>query len=385
MKVGIEGAFKDLAGAIMACFDNLEDGTNKKNDTMKKSLNSIKDMVENIEKVVKEPKESQTDQKTSSGDAPRVSKPSPPRSSTSAAPPPSSNQQPPMPAHQKKKKSSYLKKPKVLVVGDSLAHSANFSNIEMVTKSRVKTIKAYSSIRDTNARYPNKNFTDVTSAALVNTQEEDDFSYLVLSAPTVDISNMDTSKLRTNDNIEVYKQKAISSCQNMFAVAQAALTRHPQLNKVVILEHSPRHDTNAVDPIGLKPKLAKYANSSFAELWHSSALKDRIMIGKHNLECSGDQLEARYRDDWSGRYDGVHLYGTQGKDAYSSSLCQIIRAALSTSHSTFSTSPFSSTFHSSCPQTLHQESQKQKTSQRSQKDQDIYNVPVSNQFDILGN
>ena len=270
-------------------------------------------------------------------------------------------------------------------MGDSLAHSANFSNIEEVTKSRVKTTKAYSSIRDTNARYPNKNFADVTSAALVNTQEDDDFSFLVLSAPTVDISNMDTSKLRPNDNIEVYKEKALSSCQNMFGVAQAALTRHPQLKKIVIMEHAPRYDTNAVDPTGLKPKLSKYANSSFQQLWHSSALKNRIVIGKHNLECGGDQLEGRYRDDWSGRYDGVHFYGRKGRNAYSSSLCQIVKSALYTSQTKFSSSSFSSTFHSSCPQTLFQQPQKQKKSHRSQMDQDIYNVPVSNQFEILEN
>jgi hypothetical protein len=162
----------------------------------------------------------------------------------------------------------------------------------------------------------------------------------VLSAPTVDISNMDTSKLRSNDNIEVYKQKTIISCQNMFGVAEAALTRHPELNKVVIMEHAPRHDTKAVDPTGIKPKLAKYANSSFAQLWHSSALKDRIVIGELNLECSGDQIEDRYRDDWSGRYDGVHLYGSQGKIAYSSSVGQILKSALSTSNLTSSPSSF---------------------------------------------
>ena len=39
----------------MASLDNLEDGTKNKNASMKKSLNNIKDMVENIEKVVKEP------------------------------------------------------------------------------------------------------------------------------------------------------------------------------------------------------------------------------------------------------------------------------------------------------------------------------------------
>ena len=219
---------------------------------------------------------------------------------------------------------------------------------------------------------------DVTSAALANTRKEDNFSYLLLGAPTVDISNMDTSKLRSNDNIDVYKQKVAISCQNMFAVAQDALTRHPQVQKVIIMEHAPRYDTKAVDPTELKPKLVKYANSSFVQLWHSSALKERIVIGKHSLECSGDLIGDWYRDDWSGRYDGVHLYGSQGRMAYTRSVGQIVESALLTPHTTSSSS---SSFHKSCPQEQYQ----QKKNKRVQKDRDIYNVPVSNKFNILGN
>ena len=49
----------------------------------------------------------------------------------------------------------------------------------------------------------------------------------------------------------------------MFAVAEAALTNHPQLENVVILEHAPRFDRKDVDPLGLEPKLATFANSTF--------------------------------------------------------------------------------------------------------------------------
>ena len=42
---------------------------------------------------------------------------------------------------------------------------------------------------------------------------------LVMSAPTVDITNLDTSKLSPTDSTEAYQQKVIVSAQNMFSLA----------------------------------------------------------------------------------------------------------------------------------------------------------------------
>ena len=320
---------------------------------------------------------------------PSQQKPSMPASSATRSPPvlsstPSSHAVPtltPRPAHYKRKKSRFLQKPKVLYVGDSVAHNAYFANIEIETNSRIKTTKAYSSVRDGSARWPHKNITEVSQVALTNTHEEDDFSHLILGAPTVDISNLDTTKINPGQNIEAHKQVVMISCQNIFSAAQNALTKHPQLKKVVIVEHAPRFDVSDMDPTGLKPKLAIFANSYFAQLWHSSPMKDRIVIGKHSLDCSGEQISARYRNDRSGRYDGVHMYGSQGKTAYTNSVGQIIKSVLRSSQSS-SSSPLSSSLHSSCPQAQYQKSQKQNTSQ---KYEDIYTVPVSNQFNVLGN
>ena len=62
-----------------------------------------------------------------------------------------------------------------------------------------------------------KNFTDVTPDAMMNTREEDEYSYLIIAAPTVDIINIDTSKVTEDDKAEVYKEKITASCQNMYA------------------------------------------------------------------------------------------------------------------------------------------------------------------------
>ena len=263
-----------------------------------------------------------------------------------------------------------------------MAHNANFANIEIETGCRIRTKKAYSSVRDSVARWPNKNISEITSKSLVDTPEEDEFTHLIVAAPTVDISNMDVTKLTINDNVEALKQKVVVSCQNVFNVAQNAITRHPQLQKVVIMEHAPRHDVPNVDPTGIKPRLAKLANLTFVQLWQSSNMKDNILIGKHSLDCTrtGDQLAARYMDDRNGRYDGVHMYGSHGKHVYTKSVLDIMKAILPQS------STPSSSLHSSCPQTKYQQKQtKNMSSQAKHQNKNIYTIPVNNQFDILGN
>ena len=221
--------------------------------------------------------------------------------------------------------------------------------------------------------------TDATPTALADTPEEDNFTHLILAAPTVDISNQDTSKLSEMDNIEVYKQKVMVSCQNIFTVAHNAIASNPELIKVVIMQHHPRHDVLDVDPTGLKPKLARYANSSLVQMWNNSDMKDRIVIGKHDLECSGDTINARYRDSWSGRYDGVHLYSRQGRKAYTESVLSIVKSVIVTP--TSSTPP--SSFHKTCPQAQYRQNKNSTSGHQSASP--AYTVPVNNQFDVLGN
>ena len=153
-----------------------------------------------------------------------------------------------------------MKKPKFLHVGDSFGPNIEFNKLEKAGKCRIRTVKAYSAVVNTNSKFPHKNVTDVTAAALNNTMNDDEYSGLVLSAPTVDITNLDTSKLSPGDNTEAFKQHILVSCQNMFTAAEQALDGHMNLKKVVILEHPPREDTRHSDPLGLKPQLANYAN-----------------------------------------------------------------------------------------------------------------------------
>ena len=57
---------------------------------------------------------------------------------------------------------------KVLYTGDSLAHRANLRLIEESLKCRIRSVKAYSSVWDKAARWPEKNFFDVVKHHLNN-------------------------------------------------------------------------------------------------------------------------------------------------------------------------------------------------------------------------
>ena len=111
-------------------------------------------------------------------------------------------------------------------------------------------------------------------------------------------------------------------------VAHNAIEKHPNLKQILILEHVSRFDVSNADPTGLKPKLAKFANATLSQLVNNSAMKDKIKMGKHSLDCSGERINAMYTDNRSGRFDGVHLYGKEGHRAYTSSLLNIIKSVL---------------------------------------------------------
>ena len=145
------------------------------------------------------------------------------------------------------------------------------------------------------------------------------------------------------------------------------------------MQHAPRYDTVDVDPLGLKSKLAMYANSILSQMWHSSVMKEKIIVGKHKLECSDDMFEARYTDGRTGWHDGVHTYGRCGMRAYTDSLLQIIKTAIPTG------AKRDDGDHSTCPQASFRNKQKKTTNPRHHSKQNLYTVPVSNQFDILGN
>ena len=279
-----------------------------------------------------------------------------------------------LPMTRPKQNYNYLSKPKLLYVGDSLGHSASLRKIEEFQNCRIQSARAYSSVYDKDARWPEQNFSDVVKHALQKS-ERDCPDILLMSAPTVDISNLNTQNLSPSQHTETFKEKAIKSSQNMFAIAERALETSPNLSKVIIMEHPPRFDTPYMDPTSLKPNLARLANATLGGMWINSPLKDRIVIGQHSLESSGSGAAhfERYQGR-GGKYDGVHLYGKTGSRDYTNSVMTILSMAVPRYPGPeYGTARPDVDDHSSCPQAQYQ--RRMKNSQ--------YLVETRNRFDLL--
>ena len=275
-----------------------------------------------------------------------------------------------------RKKSTYLRKPKTLYVADSVGSSLSLREIEKHQNLRIKSERAYTSVFSKKARWPKQNYTDVVKSRLQNPGREQ-FEVLVISAPTADITNLDANS-QTTENKNKLQHEARLSSQNIFNLAERSLYDNPSLRKVVIMEHPPRFDLPDGDPHHVKPNLAKLANIHLGQLWLNSSLKEKIIIGRHSLESSGVGAAhfRRYQNSFTGRYDGVHLYGQTGHTDYTNSVKTILSLALPISHPNnlapkFDKKTVKVDNHTNCPQALYQRRKYQPS------------VHINNRFDVL--
>ena len=276
----------------------------------------------------------------------------------------------------------------ILFIGDSISSNVHIKQLEDATKTSFVTAKAYSAVNDTQsniakqaARFPEVNFTDVVRTKLGN----DNFKTLLLQAGAVDITNLNTNE-NPEEYMEYYKQVAIISANNLFEAATNAIKAKPSLEKVIIMKQIPRYDPHDVDPLGLKPSLSLLFNNTLGSLWLDSPLRHKLFVGDHNIECNGAIREARYRHTRTGRFDGIHLYGSSGRKAYTNSVLNILKLAQVTSPD----------FHGPCEQFRHQNRQirannkqtgsrhaKSLTGRVKQSQQTVFSVPTQNRFSPL--
>ena len=150
------------------------------------------------------------------------------------------------------------------------------------------------------------------------------------------------------------------------------------------MEHPPRFD-------GFRSQLALIANSALKQLHINSSSRNMIVIGQHSLESSGGGLshQARYEDDRTGRYDGVHLYGRTGARDYTDSVDTMLLLALSDTRAELGSMVGD---HTDCEQAQYQWRQVMKrtntqTDRYEQKNKGSHltpqNVPTQNRFNLL--
>ena len=85
------------------------------------------------------------------------------------------------------------------------------------------------------------------------------------------------------------------------------------------MQTTPRFDS--------KHSLNKYAQNMLQEA-KVKAQEDKIVIGKHTLDCEDEGLRAsRFGDLRKPQVDGIHLKGSSGKMSYTRSVANILASA----------------------------------------------------------
>ena len=218
----------------------------------------------------------------------------------------------------------------ILVVGDSISGNLHLKTIEIATKAKVKAVKAYSSVfEDTGnnvksaPRFPKKNFKDV----IENELKKEPVDVLIIQSGSVDITNLKTGDGNEERNAEYFAQQTTASATNLYKAASDAAVKYPKLKKVVIMKQTPRYDFLNSNPPGMKSALSGLFNETLDQLLSQSAMKGRVIVGNHNLDCSGGVLQSRFRSIQSNKFDGVHMYGPSGEKAYTASVLNILSSA----------------------------------------------------------
>ena len=278
---------------------------------------------------------------------------------------------------------------RILMIGDSIAGQLHVKTVEYATKSKVRVARAYSSVQNDvedeykhAPRFPTKNFKNV----IENELEKEETDVLLVQSGAVDITNLKTDG-RQAHNTEYFEKQAITSATNLFNSVTNAAKDHPSIKKVVILKQTPRFDITTTTTPSLKQNLSKLYNDTLDTLAAKSDCKEKLIIGNHDLDCSGGVLLARFKDSKSGKFDGIHMYGPSGQKAYTNSVMKILSSAkLVVSippkyHDEFD--------HQNCPQARYQTRQRPGTRQGrksviSSDNVYQYTVPTHNRFTQLG-
>ena len=195
-------------------------------------------------------------------------------------------------------------------------------------------------------------------------------------APSVHLTN-----LPKNTSHEQASEQARESSQQIIKVAADAVKNHTNLQHLIVLEAAPRYDQWA--------ELNEYGNEELHEALktiENEEVRNKITIGRHNLQCVGGLRLSRYGDPSKRNVDGVHLRGSSGNISLSRSIALIMAGA-----GLASTTEAEALLRTPPQAPSHQPSDFQR--QRSRRRQggpagpavQQYTIPTQNRFSQLGN
>ena len=135
----------------------------------------------------------------------------------------------------------------MLFIADSTGSNVDIRHLEEASNSLIYTEKAYGAQHKPDALKPNENFV----YASITAPSKHDYSYAVLQGASTDITNLDTSAI-DHSNLDFLKQEVFISSQAMISAARNIVLKNPNIEKVLILDRTPRFDPEINDPAQLQ-------------------------------------------------------------------------------------------------------------------------------------
>ena len=134
---------------------------------------------------------------------------------------------------------------------------------------------------------------------------------------------MDTKK-----SIDEYKkewfEKVERDSSNLFNVAENALKKSTDLQKVIIIKRLPRYDRSRDDILGIKAQLSEYD-----QLWVKRGCPANILITKLNgLNSSGYLRNIIFGETNNANYDGIHLRGPHAVRHFTYRAVQAVKSVI---------------------------------------------------------
>ena len=221
----------------------------------------------------------------------------------------------------KRKQRNEKAERRVKIVGDSIVHSMDFDKVEKVVgkvsvpgkkSPGAKHDRAYGSKYDPKAQYPNNN-QEYKNPQLLAREKAD---ILVFQASVTDITNL--RKISTI-NVNSTYEKAVESSESAIKTATKALDNDVQL-QVILMQRPARYDSMA--------DVSEWANFVLSCKVEEAKKQygDRLVLGEHSSLHTEGAVEARYgMESRTPGYDGVHLRGAKGQEAYTDSVIAILR------------------------------------------------------------
>ena len=161
---------------------------------------------------------------------------------------------------------------KVLYVGSSISYHCDFEVLRNETGAEVITRKAYGTVFDRTARFPDKNFSTVLQREVSVHQP----ALVIVQSSSVDITLIREKSLSWADAVKTAKRSSF----DILCLAWS-LCDNPNIQQIILSKRTPRIDCP------LRKQLTEIANDELTRL-HSlySQSSAKIHIGEHNLQCS---------------------------------------------------------------------------------------------------